>query len=32
LIARVLEQGDPLLDSWLDRGDRNAGAALLGDG
>jgi enoyl-CoA hydratase len=32
LIARVLEQGDPLLDSWLDGGDRNAGAALLGDG
>jgi enoyl-CoA hydratase len=31
LIERVLEQGDPLMDSWLDGGDRNAGAALLGD-
>jgi enoyl-CoA hydratase/carnithine racemase len=31
LIARVLEQGDPLLDSWLDGGDPNAGAGLLGD-
>ena len=31
LIARVLEQGDPLLDSWLDGGDPKAGAGLLGD-
>jgi enoyl-CoA hydratase/carnithine racemase len=29
-IAAVLEHGDPLLDTWLDGGDPNAGAALLG--
>jgi enoyl-CoA hydratase/carnithine racemase len=32
LIARVLEEGDPLTESWLEGGDRTAGAALLGGG
>jgi enoyl-CoA hydratase len=32
LITRVLDEGDPLLDSWLEGGDRNAGTALLGGG
>jgi enoyl-CoA hydratase len=30
LIARVLEEGDPLVDSWLEAGSATAGAALLG--
>jgi enoyl-CoA hydratase len=30
LIARVLEEGDPLVETWLDRGSSAAGVALLG--
>jgi enoyl-CoA hydratase len=29
-IARVLEEGDPLVETWLDRGSATAGLALLG--
>lgn len=29
-ITRVLEEGDPVIDSWLESGDRTAGVALLG--
>jgi enoyl-CoA hydratase/carnithine racemase len=31
-IARVLEHGDPLVESWLDTGDASAGTALLRGG
>jgi enoyl-CoA hydratase/carnithine racemase len=31
-ITRVLDEGDPVVDSWLDGGDSRAGLALLGDG
>jgi enoyl-CoA hydratase len=30
LIARVLEEGDPLVDTWLEAGSATAGTALLG--